>query len=38
MEVAIDIGEKDDMHPKNKKDVGKRLSLARTLKKYCAVT
>ena len=27
MAVLLDIGEKDDIHPENKKDVGERLSL-----------
>ena len=28
MATAIDIGEANDIHPKNKKDVGERLALA----------
>jgi len=31
---AIDIGEQDDIHPRNKKDVGKRLALAALEKTY----
>jgi len=31
---AIDIGEQDDIHPRNKKDVGKRLALAALAKFY----
>ena len=34
MAVAIDIGERDDVHPKNKKDVGHRLALVALAKVY----
>jgi sialate O-acetylesterase len=34
MAVAIDIGEENDVHPKNKKDVGHRLALAVLAKVY----
>jgi sialate O-acetylesterase len=34
MAVAIDIGEADDIHPKNKQDAGKRLALNALAKVY----
>jgi sialate O-acetylesterase len=34
MVVTLDIGNPDDVHPKNKKDVGKRLSLWALAKTY----
>lgn len=34
MAVIIDIGEGDNIHPKNKQDVGKRLALAALAKAY----
>jgi sialate O-acetylesterase len=34
MAVIIDIGETNDIHPKNKQDVGKRLALAAKAKAY----
>ena len=34
MAVTIDIGEQDDVHPKNKKDVGHRLALIALAKVY----
>ena len=34
MAVAIDIGEADDIHPKNKQDVGKRLAYIAQAKTY----
>lgn len=34
MAVAIDIGDADDIHPKNKQEVGRRLALAALAKVY----
>ncbi len=34
MAVLMDIGEKDDIHPKNKQDVGKRFALLALDKQY----
>jgi sialate O-acetylesterase len=36
--VVIDIGEKDDIHPKNKQEVGRRLALAAFAKTYGLVS
>jgi sialate O-acetylesterase len=35
MAVTIDIGNADDIHPRNKQDVGKRLALNALAKDYC---
>jgi sialate O-acetylesterase len=34
MAVAIDLGDADDIHPRNKQDVGKRLALAALAENY----